>query len=203
MGTAGAKLKRKIKMMLPRAGTLHKQIPASELGVAKVVHDTPDDFTRLRARMDGMPLYANTYTRLFVDGELWMTDAEFECQTNVEVVRAAHGDVLIAGLGLGLILSPILEKSDVQSVTVLEVSPDVIALIGPRYQNSKLTIIEADVFLWQPPKKAFNFIYFDIWANVPNADDRPRIQLLKRRYRSALKTGGRTSVWCENYKGRW
>ncbi len=186
-----------------RAGTLHKRIPAGEHGAAKVVHDTPNEFTRLRAQWEGMPLYAQTYTRLLVNGELWMTDAEFECRTNIDMLHTAHGDVLIAGLGLGLILKPLLDKDSVKSVTVLERSPDVIALVGPLYQNEKLTIVEADAFQWSPPKKAFDFIYFDIWANVPNSDDKPQIQALKKRYRSALKKGGRTAAWCENYKGRW
>jgi spermidine synthase len=186
-----------------RAGTLHQRIPAGEHGAAKIVHDTPDDFTRMRAMFDRQPLTAEKYTRLFVDGELWMTDAEFECQTNTGVISRASGDVLIAGLGLGLILNAILDKPSVRSVTVLERSLDVIALVGPHYQQPKLTIVEADVFTWQPSKKAYDFIYFDIWANVPNEDNKTEITTLKRRYRSALKQGGRTAVWCENYKGRW
>ena len=186
-----------------RAGTLHERIPATALGAAKIVHDTPDEFTRLRARWDGQPLYAQTYTRLFIDGDLWMTDAEFECDTNADVVNKAYGNILIAGLGLGLILGPMLAMGDVQSVTVLERSSDVIALVGPLYQSPKLTIIEADVHTWTPPKKAYNFIYFDIWANVPNEDNKPEIKALKKRYRSALKAGGRTAAWCENYRGRW
>lgn len=186
-----------------RAGTLHKKVPAGVYGSAQVVHDTPDEFTRLRARWDGQPLYAQTYTRLLINGVLWMTDAEFECSTNTDIIKKSHGDVLIAGLGLGLILGPILEKPQVKSAVVLERSPDVIALVGPLYKHPKLTIIEADVFEWQPPKKTFDFIYFDIWANVPNGDDKPEIAKLKKRYRSSLKSGGHTTAWCENHKGRW
>lgn len=163
-----------------------------------MVHDTPSDFERLRARMSGMPLYAQTYTRLFIDGRLWMTDAEFECWTNLKFIERAYGDVLIAGLGIGLVLRPLLDAEDVSSVTVLERSPDVIALIGPLYQHPKLTIVEADCHQWEPPKKAYNFIYFDIWPDVPNSDNRDEIRGLKKRYRSALKTSGRTLAWCED-----
>lgn len=185
-----------------RAGTLHTRIPEGEHGVVKVVHDTPDEFTRLRARWDGMPLYAQKYTRLFIDGELWMTDAEFECSTNRDFVHRASGDVLIAGLGIGLIVQPLLEKQQVRSITVLERSADVIALIGPLYQNPKLTIVHADVKEWQPPKKAYDFIYFDIWSNVPNEDNKPEIRALRKRYRSSLKKGGRSFAWCEGRIGR-
>lgn len=181
-----------------RAGSLHQRIPATSSGAARVVHDTPDAFARLRGAIHGMPLSAQTYTRLFIDDQLWMTDAEFECYTNLKFVTGAHGDVLIAGLGLGLILQPLLDAPDVISVTVIERSPDVIALIGPLYQNPKLTIIEADAYNWTPPKKAFNCIYFDIWADVPNEDNREEIRQLKLRYRPALKKGGRTTAWCED-----
>lgn len=185
-----------------QAGSLHKQIPAGVLGVAKVVHDTPDGLTRMRAAMHGQALSAETYTRLFVDGQLWMTDAEFECRTNNAFVWEAKGDVLIAGLGLGLILNPVLKKESVTSVTVLEISPDVVAMIGPLYQHSKLTVIHADVKVWSLPKRSFDFIYFDIWADVPNSDNREEITALKRRYRASLKTGGRTRAWCEEYAQR-
>lgn len=189
--------------MMLRPGTLHQRIPAATHGEAKVVHDTPDEFTRLRAAMDGQPLRAEKYTRLFVNGNLWMTDAEFECWTNDDFIRKAFGDVLIAGLGLGLVLPPLIESKIVESITVLEISADVIAMIGPLYQHPKLTIVHTDARTWQPPKKVYHFVYFDIWANVPNSDTRKDIAALKQRYRSSLKKHGRTLAWCENYRGRW
>lgn len=180
-----------------RAGTLHTRIPEGEHGTARVVHDTPDEFTRLRARWSGMPLYADKYTRLLIGNTLWMTDAEFECRSNFGFVLNARGDVLIAGLGLGLILQPLIDSPKVDSITVIERSPDVITLISPHYPSSKLAIVEADVHLWTPPKKAFDVIYFDIWPDVPNSDNREEITTLKKRYRAGLKKGGRSFAWCE------
>jgi spermidine synthase len=185
-----------------RPGTLHKTIPVGAVGNARVVHDSPDTLTRLRAARDGQPLNAQTYTRLIVDGQLWMTDAEFECWTNTDFVRKAFGDVLVAGLGLGLVLPPLLDSKVVESVTVLERSADVIALIGPLYQHPKLTIIEADARTWEPPKKAYHFVYFDIWADVPNSDTLKDIAALKQRYRVSLRKHGRTMAWCEDFARR-
>lgn len=184
------------------AGALHKRIPEGQHGNARVVHDTPDKFTRMRAAFDGQPLKAETYTRLFVDGQLYMTDAEFECWTNHDFVHKAFGNVLVAGLGLGLILQPLIDSTVVESVTVLERSADVITLIGPLYNHPKITIVEADVHEWTPPKKAYHFIYFDIWANVPNSDTLAEIRTLKQKYRPALAKHGRTMAWCENYARR-
>lgn len=185
-----------------QAGTLHKRIPVASFGAARIVHDSPDMLTKMRAARDGQPLNADTYTRLIVDGTLWMTDAEFECWTNSGFVRSAKGDVLIAGLGLGLVVEPLLKSSQVESVTVLEISPDVIALIGPVYDHIKLSIIKADARTWEVPKKAYDTIYLDIWADVPNSDNKDEIAALKKRYRPALKKGGTMSAWCESYARR-
>jgi len=105
-------------MLIP--GMLTEAIPPQERGTVKIVHDTPDALTRLRAARDGQPLRAPAYTRLLINGSVWMTDADFECATNREVIERAHGDVLIAGLGLGLILPPITRKRSVTSVTVID-----------------------------------------------------------------------------------
>ena len=42
------------------------------------------------------------YARLFVNGTMFMSDTPMERNTNYAVVRNAHGNVLIAGLGIGL-----------------------------------------------------------------------------------------------------
>lgn len=188
-----------------KAGTLHTRVPMGEHGTARVVHDSPSDFERFRARRDGMPLYAETYTRLFINGETYMTDAEFECWTNAEFVKRAFGNVLIAGLGLGLIVQPLIEAVDVESITILEKNADVIALIQPLYSHPKVSVIHADVHEWEPPKKTYHLVYFDIWPNVPNSDTLKEIRNLKQKYKASLAKGGRTMAWCEDLarKGRY
>src|SRR5258705_8091316 len=156
-------------------GQLYKSIPVATYGRAKIVHDSPDALTRARAARDGQPLREKIYTRLFVDGVLWMTDSEFECYTNYPFLRRAFGDVLIAGLGLGLILRPLIESNEVTSITVIEQSADVIELIRPHYDCKKLSVIQADATTWKVPAKRYNFVYLDIWANVPNEDNLPEI----------------------------
>lgn len=189
--------------MILRPGSLHSVVPAKAIGSAKVVHDSPDALTRLRAARDGQPLRADKYTRLFVDGELWMTDADFECATNSRFVDFAEGDVLVGGLGLGLIIRPILAKAEVNTVTVIERSADVISLIEPTLPSPKLNIIHADVRSWELPKKrCFNVIYLDTWRDVPNSDQRDDIKGLRARYRKTLRGGGWIAAWCESSYAR-
>lgn len=178
-------------------GSMSVVLPSGKHGAAEVLHDTPSPMQRLRAGINGMSLDCDTYTRLLIDGRLWMTDAEFEYRSNIGVVVEARGDVLIAGLGIGFILPPILARKEVSSVTVLERSADVIALVSPHFP--KVKVIHADAHQWEPPKRSFDLIYFDIWADVPNSDNLKEIKALKLRYRSALRKGGRTAAWCEDH----
>lgn len=177
-------------------GCMTSVIPEGIFGKAKIVHDEPDELTRLRAARDGQPLRAPKYTRLLIDGHLWMTDAEFECWTNMQPVKDMRGDVLIAGLGIGLILHPLIRNPLVNRVAVLERDADVIGLVTPHLPKG-IEIIEADAYTWQPPKKAFDSIYFDIWKDVPSEDNREEIKALKKRYRPALRPGGWMHAWCE------
>lgn len=182
---------------MTRPGSLHTIIPAGEHGTVKIIHDAPDMLTRLRAARDGQPLNAEKYTRLIINGKCWMTDAEFECRTSLPFERAAHGDVLVIGLGLGLGIRTILTKRSVRSVLALEINEDVIALIVPTIPHPKLRIVKGDAYSWRPPRRAFDLVYFDIWSDVPNEDNQKDLARLRRHYRASCRPGGQMMAWCE------
>lgn len=162
-------------MTFPRMATI---VPEGECGQAEVSHFTVGDedarFHNLRTAFiqnTGGPIKTGTFCRLSVNGSLLMTDTPAEARSNYEVVRRSHGHVFIAGLGLGMILHPILEKEEVESVTVIEVYQDVINLVAPTLTGGKLTIICANAYEWKPPKsQKFNVIYFDIWGDTSTDD---------------------------------
>jgi spermidine synthase len=93
--------------------------------------------------------------------------------------------VLIGGLGIGMVLNAVLLKDEVEHVTVIELEPDVIKLVGPHYEakfGDRLTIIQADVMQWLPPKgTVFDLAYFDIWPDICT-DNLKDITALKRRW---------------------
>lgn len=62
------------------------------------------------------------YVRLFdkMKKQVVMSDTPMEKHTNQEFLDAAHGDVLIAGLGIGLIVMPLLDDPEITSITVVE-----------------------------------------------------------------------------------
>lgn len=167
------------------------RVPPGKVGVAELVHDTPSELTRLRAAIQGQPLGREKYARLLIRGRLYMTDAEFEWRTNSEPVMRARGDVLIAGLGIGLILDPIIEKA--ATVTVVEHEADVISLVAPHFPTVK--VVHADIFKWEPEKGAkWDMIYFDIWPNI-SEDDLDEAKALRKRYRKFLRKGGWMGSW--------
>lgn len=137
-------------------------------------------------------LQAGTYTRLMCGRTIVMSDTPAEMCDHWAIVRYATGNVLLNGLGIGMVLRNVLAKDCVTNVTVVEKSPDVIALVGPHYTDSRVAIIEADALTWKPPKgKRFNAVWHDIWNDIC-ADNLSEIHKLHRRY-------GRIADW----QGSW
>lgn len=143
---------------------------------------------------------AGTYTRLF-DKELQevvMSDAPMERRTNVEVLERARGHVLIAGLGIGMILRPILDSQNVKTVTVVEKYAEVIdlnMLSGFDINHSKLRLVTADIFDYQFVDAAlFDVIYFDIWNGI-GQENKKGMDELHDRFKKHLKPGGWMESW--------
>lgn len=102
-------------------------------------------------------------------GEVVMSNTDMEKRTNSSFVTNAHGNVLIGGLGIGLILLAIQDKEEVKQIMVVEKHKEVIELVGSQLPlNEKVKIVNADVFDYKPTQK-YNTIYMDIW-NYINCD---------------------------------
>lgn len=177
-----------LMVVFPRMADI---LPQGERGGARVYHTTYDDRTAGSASYVGgryLPTPPGTYASLLVrtdsgHSECMMSDLGYERATCLEVVKRAHGEVLIAGLGLGMILHPILADPGVSRVTVVEKYPDVIDLVGPTLPaTERLTIVTADIFAWRPPRGSrYDVIWFDIWPDM--APTRlPEMARLHRRF---------------------
>lgn len=157
-----------------------------------------------------MAITPGTYTRLMVGKELMMSDAPMEARSNKDIIDAARGDVLIAGLGLGMVLIPILLKPSVMSVTVVEKYNGVIKLVWPQLKKwrdeqktgvapAPLMVEWSDIHDWEPLSHThkFDVIYFDIWPTI-SPDNLPEGMKLKTRFRKYLKPKGWIGIWVEN-----
>ena len=152
-------------------------IPEGECGSARIEHFSvsPKEagLTALRAALNGHPTAVvppGRYARLLVDGGVMMTDTPMEKDSNRRLIEMARGHVLIGGLGLGMVIWPLLlKKPDLHSLHILEKNPDVIDLVTRHLPlDSRLEIEQADVFRWRPSRglPKFDAIYFDIWPDI-------------------------------------
>jgi hypothetical protein len=136
-----------------------------------------------------------TYTQLLhARRGLIMSDTPDEMRDHYTAVGKAHGHVLITGLGIGMVLAAVLRKADVTKVTVIEIDPDVVALVGPHYSDPRVEIVTASAFDYRPPKGTrYGAAWHDIWDNIC-ADNLPEMTRLKRRFGRFSDWQG---CWCE------
>jgi len=77
----------------------------------------------------------------------------------------ATGDVLVGGLGIGMIHQALIDNPDVTSVTIIEISQDVIDLVWEHCaKDDTFTLILDDFETWVPPEgTTFDTIWADTW----------------------------------------
>lgn len=129
------------------------------------------------------------YIRLVHGDELVMSDTEMERHTNMDFCIRAHGDILIGGLGIGMIIMAIQDKPEVHSITVIEKNQEVIDLVASQLAfNDKVKIVNADVFEWIPDQNAkYDMVYMDIWSWINKNVYETEMQPLKRKYAMYLR----------------
>jgi hypothetical protein len=110
-----------------------------------------------------------------------MSTGLIEVESHAWHFHCATGNVLLAGLGMGMYLHAASMKPDVKRIVVIERDPDVIALMKETadferwIHRDKITIIEADAMGEGTGDKvaaAFNdecpdYLYADIWPVFP------------------------------------
>lgn len=145
----------------------------------------------------GRHVPSGTYTRLTRGDVTVMSDTPDEIRDHRLFIGKSQGDVLIAGLGLGMCARACLYRDAVKSVTVIEQSPEVIDLVYEpwlrriaRRQGKSLTVIQADIFTWEPPRGVvYDLAWFDIWDEI-SARNLPGMHRLHRRFARKAKWKG-------------
>lgn len=152
-----------------------------------------DPLFNLRAIRDSGGMTAmddGKFVRLVIGRELVMSDTRMERNSNWEFCSIAHGRVLIAGLGLGLILHNLQHPERIQEITIIEKSQDVIDLVSPLFLHLPIKYIHADILEWKPQKgEKFDVIYFDIWSTITE-ENLTEIRLLHNRFKHYLNREG-------------
>lgn len=157
-------------------------IPEGERGRWKIERFTVGrNIETLRAAWAGRAIDPGTYTRLLRGGRLVMSDTPAEIGDHIGFMRNAHGRILIHGLGLGMCLRAVLMNEKTDSVDVVEIDPDVIALVGPHYlKDSRVRIHEGDALTFRLEGE-WDYAWHDIWDDIC-ADNYDEMKRLHRRY---------------------
>ena len=142
------------------------------------------------------------YVRLTIGGTLYMSDTPMEQSTNREFIRKANGDVMIAGLGIGLIIHNLREavqEGKVKSITIYEKFQDVIDLVAPIYADLPITYKCADILEYKPSREEkYDTIYFDIWPKV-SCSNLPEMRLLANRWKFHLNRDN-PNCWMDSWR---
>jgi hypothetical protein len=108
-------------------------------------------------------------------------------------VKAARGDVLIGGLGLGWLAKQVLDKPGVKRVTVVEKNPDVAQTFGKALLASypgRVCVEVGDAFDFARICGGdYDRILMDVWDDYGNQGDRQWLSL------KALYKNSKTKLW--------
>lgn len=180
------------------------EVPAGSSGewvVEKVVLPERDYDQAADPRPDYFKFRPGSYTCLRRGPTQFMTDLYDEWWTQrqgIDEALARGGEVLVTGLGLGLVAEAILRVagSRVGRLTVLEQSPDVIRLVAPHLEArfaGRIEVIAGDAFSWRPSNgRRFSVAWHDIWANPYGAETAAEVERLREWHRP----------WCD-WQGFW
>lgn len=108
-------------------------------------------------------------THLKMCGRSIMSDSEQEYHEHQHFLPYAHGHILSAGLGLGMIHSPLMQNENFKSITIVEHSQEVIDLVWDHCpKDERFKIVLADIYDYEPTQK-FDIGWFDSWVGIdPN-----------------------------------
>lgn len=115
------------------------------------------------------------------DGDAWMSTSMLEIESHAWHLHCARGNVLIAGLGMGMYLHAVAAKPEVKRVVVLEIDADVIEImkLATNFETwphkDKINILHADALSDEHQKtvagifdgEGTDYLYADIWPVFP------------------------------------
>lgn len=137
------------------------------------------------------------------DGNEWMTLTPVDLDTSDYAIKRARGRVVTFGLGLGYYAYMASEKDEVESVTVVELSSDVIKLfkekILPQFSHpEKIKVVQSDAFEYAEktmPSENFDFAFVDTWRDA--SDGAPMYKRMKTLEHMSPNT--EFAYWIENF----
>lgn len=153
-------------------------VPEGQSGDCKVVHETKPSGTTLstgsmrtaffgQGGWDTIPFPIKTlWHRLEYEGGTWMTDLPIEQKQMRQCTSHFYGDVLVGGLGLGVVANMLAADRAVDRVVIIERSMDVIKLVRPHIKDpeGKIEVLHNDIMTWlNATSEEYDFALYDTW----------------------------------------
>lgn len=120
-----------------------------------------------------------SFPTVFENGVEWMAIKPNEIETMKDPIEKARGRVITFGLGLGYFAYMASLKNEVECVTIVEKSREVISLFNghilPHFSNpEKIKIVEADAFEYAKEKMSaerYDYAFVDLWHDTSDGTD--------------------------------
>ena len=142
--------------------------PPAKFGSARITRETyRKGYYRMEA-VKGYMFYRLKkpiqVTNLEINGQVSMVDDPLHWYGMQALAEHSTGKVLVGGLGLGLIVHALLQNKDVAQIDVVEINPDVIALIKPRIPTaSNLQFHNDSIYAFAHYGQNYDTVIIDLW----------------------------------------
>ena len=135
------------------------EVSALTAHIASMVHVGWDDYYTLLFNMTEATMHQPP-------GECVMEDSMQELSRHLPIWLAAHGRVLVTGLGLGCVVRGLLASPHVSHIDIVEIDAGIIRVIGSEFASEpRCTIHHADAMTWTPPRGAkWDYAWHDLWT---------------------------------------
>lgn len=134
---------------------------------------------------------------LWINDYLWMWDIPIEQDTQRKIANEAYGNVLVAGYGLGIVQKHLLLNPKVDSVTTIEITPEVIEACKKEYKCIYGKVINGDFYEYISPYK-FNCVIGDIWEDIL-PEGLEEYERFKNKATRLLNDDGKILAWGKDF----
>tara|TARA_R100000781_G_C4059706_1_gene120574 strand:+ start:404 stop:952 length:549 start_codon:yes stop_codon:yes gene_type:complete len=113
-----------------------------------------------------------------------MQDSYAEYKEHQWLWDNATGDVLVGGLGIGMLHQKLIDNPNVTSVTIIELEQDVVDLVWEHcIKDDSFTLVVADFETWNPPEgSSFDTVWGDTWLVDNSLTMKDYSTLIRDRY---------------------
>lgn len=131
---------------------------------------------------------------LWIDGDCWMWDLPTEVEAQEMLAAQAHGEVLVAGYGLGIVQKALLRNERVTKIFTVELHNEVLRECRRVFGMELHGFAMQGDFYETPGVCKYDCVIGDIWLDVA-----PRYLREYRRFKvkaeSLLNPGGKVLAW--------